>query len=126
MSAGLTVKYLAAYPQFGNALGLTSVNASSFTFTSGVSTTYTSYVAGYLDGEGRCKMYYTDGQSVALPQLVKVTQVSQVDSAGNTKVGGFYLTLGSWAAGSPDSASANSEVYLDQFGLILAAGTAYG
>jgi len=122
----LTVKTLSNYPQFGNALGLTNVDASAFTFTNGVSTTYTGYVAGYLDGEGRAKLFYTDGQSVALPSMVKATQVSQVDAAGNTKTGGYYITLGSWASASPDSASANSEIYLDQMGMIIAASTAYG
>ena len=123
----LSIKYLAAYPQFGNVLGLTSVDASSFTFTNGVdSSTYTGYIAGYVDGESRAKLFWTDGQSIALPKLVKVTQVSIVDAAGTTKTGGFYVTLGSWATGSPDSSSANSEIYLDQMGLLLAASTAYG
>lgn len=123
----LSIKYLSAYPQFGSAAGLTSVNASSFTFTNGVdSSTYTGYVAGYVDGESRAKLFWTDGSTIALPKLVKVTQVSQVDAAGTTKTGGYYLTLGTWASSSPDSSSANSEIYLDQLGLILAASTAYG
>jgi hypothetical protein len=123
----LSIKYLSNYPQFGSTAGLTNVDASSFSFTNGVdSSSYTGYVAGYIDGESRAKLFYTDGSTIALPKLVKVTQVSIVDAAGTTKTGGYYLSLGTWAPGSPDSASANSEIYLDQLGLIIAASTAYG
>jgi hypothetical protein len=123
----LTVANLSNYPQFGSTAGLTDVDAASFAFTSGVYTqSGTQYVAGYLDGESRAKLYYTDGSTIALPKLVKVTQVSIVDAAGNTRTGGFYITLGSWAAGSPDTPSANSEIYLDQMAIILLASTAYG
>lgn len=123
----LSIKYLSNYPQFGSAVGLTNVNASSFTFTNGVdSSTYTGYIAGYIDGEGRAKMYFTDGSTIPLPKLTKVTQVSQVDAAGTTKTGGFFITIGTWASASPDAASANSEIFLDQMGLLIAASTQYG
>lgn len=123
----LSIKYLSNYPQFGSAAGLTNVDASSFTFTNGVdNSTYTGYIAGYIDGESRAKLFYTDGSTIALPKLVKVTQVSIVDAAGTTKTGGYYISLGTWDKSSPDSASANSEIFLDQLGLLLAASTAYG
>lgn len=123
----LSIKLLSNYPQFGNPLGLTNVDASSFTFTNGVdSSSYTGAIAGYIDGEARAKLFYTDGQSVALPHLVKVTQVSIVDAAGTTKTGGYFITLGSWSSASPDSASANSEIFLDQMGMLIAASTNFG
>lgn len=123
----LSIKFLSNYPQFGSAAGLTNVDASSFTFTNGVdNSTYTGYIAGYIDGESRAKLFYTDGSTIALPKLVKVTQVSIVDAAGTTKTGGYYISLGTWAPGSPDSASANSEIFLDQMGLLIAASTQYG
>lgn len=123
----LSIKYLSNYPQFGSAAGLTNIDASSFTFTNGVdNSTYTGYIAGYIDGESRAKLFYTDGSTIALPKLVKVTQVSIVDAAGTTKTGGYYISLGTWAPGSPDSASANSEIFLDQMGLLIAASTLYG
>lgn len=124
MAAGLTVLYLGGYPATP---GGTVVDASSFTFTNGVSTTNAgNYIAGYMDGENRAKFFYTDGSTVALPKLVSVKQVSIVDSAGNTKTGGFYVTLGSWSSTSPDASSANSEIFLDQSGLLLQAGTSFG
>jgi hypothetical protein len=125
MSAGLTVQNIGSYPAFE---GATSVD-SGLSFTNGVYTqSGTQYVAGYLDGESRAKMFYTDGAAISLPTLVKVTRVSQVDAAGTTKTGGYYVVL-SWpagSAGSPDLSSVNSQIFLDQFGILLFAGTAYG
>jgi hypothetical protein len=124
MAAGLSVLALYGYP--GNVVSGSLVDASSFTYSSGVSTTNAgSYIAGYMDGENRAKFFYTDGSSIALPTLVSVTQVSIVDSAGNTKTGSYLVTL-SYAAGSPDATSANSEIFLDPYGLLIKAGTAYG
>ena len=123
----LSIKYLSSYPQFGFNGTPTSVDGSSFTFTNGVdSTSYTGYVAGYVDGEGRATLFKTDGVAVALPKLVEVKQVSIVDAAGTTKTGGYYIILGSWSSLSPDASSINSEIYVDQMGLIIAASTAYG
>jgi len=124
MAAGLSIYYLYGYP--GNVASSSLVDSSSFTYTSGVSTTHAgAYIAGYLDGENRAKMFYTDGSSIALPTLVSVTQVSMTDASGTSKTGGYYVVL-SFAAGSPDATSANSEIYLDQNGLLIVAGTAYG
>lgn len=117
----LTVLNLGQYPS-----NSTQVDASSFTYTNGVSTTNAgSFIAGYMDAENRAKFFYTDATPTALPTLVSVSQVSQVDSAGNTKTGGFLVTL-SYSAGSPDATSANSEIFLDQSGLLIKASTSTG
>jgi hypothetical protein len=102
------------------------VDPSAFTFTNGVSTTNAgSFIVGYLDGESRAKMFYTDGSTVSLPTLVSVSQITYVDSAGTTKTGGYVVVL-NYSAGSPDSTSANSEIFLDDGGLLLKASTAFG
>lgn len=117
----LTVLNLGQYPADG-----TSVDASSFTYTSGLSTTNAgSYIAGYMDAENRAKFFYTDGASIPLPTLTQVTQVSIVDAAGTTKTGAYYVVV-AFNAASPDATSANSEIYLDQSGLLIKASTQYG
>lgn len=124
MSAGLGVYYLYGYP--GNVASGSLVDVSSFTYSSGISTTHAgAWIAGYMDGENRAKFFYTDGSTIALPTLTSVTNVSIVDSAGNTKTGGYNVVL-SYAAASPDATSANSEIFLDPYGLLIYAGTAYG
>jgi hypothetical protein len=120
----LTVAYLSSYPQFGPAP--TQTYAATYTFTNGLYTqSGTQYVAGYLDGENRAKFFYTDGATIALPKLVTITQISQVDSAGTTKTGDFVVTL-SYTAGSPDATSANSQIFLDAQGLLILAAGQYG
>lgn len=117
----LSIKYLGKYPA-----NSTQVDASTFTYTNGVdSTTYTGYIAGYLDGENRAKLFYTDATPTPLPTLTSVTQVSQVDAAGTTKTGAYYVQL-AFSPLSPDATSANSEIYLDQSGLLIAASTSTG
>lgn len=117
----LSVLNLGPYPS-----NSTQVDASSFTFTNGVSTTNAgSYIAGYMDAENRAKFFYTDATPTALPQLVSVTQVSIVDAAGSTKTGSYIVTL-SYSAGSPDATSANSEIFLDTSGLLIKASTSTG
>lgn len=119
----LSVYTIAGYPAWG---GATNVDASSFTFTNGISTTHANaYIAGYMDGESRAKFFYTDGATIALPQLVQIAQVNIVDAAGSTKTGAYYVTL-SYTAASPDATSANGTIFLDEFGLLIAASTAYG
>jgi hypothetical protein len=44
-----------------------------------------------------------------------------VDAAGNTKTGGFYVEL-AYSAGSPDATSANSQIYLDEFAMLIISG----
>lgn len=119
----LSVLNIGSYPAFG---GATQVDASPFTFTAGVSTTNAgSSIVGYIDGENRAKLFYTDGATIPLPTLVSITQVSQVDSAGTTKTGGYYLNL-SYSALSPDATSANATIFLDEFGVLLKASTQFG
>jgi len=122
MAAGLAVVNIGGYPAYG---GATNVDAG-LTFSSGTYTPgSTTYIAGYLDGENRAKYFYTDGATIALPTLTKITQVSIVDAAGNTKTGAYNVIL-AYTAASPDATSANTQIFLDQFGLLLTAGTAYG
>lgn len=117
----LTVLNLGQFPA-----NSTQVDASSFTYTSGVSLTNAgSFIAGYIDGENRAKLFYTDAAPTALPTLVSVTQISQVDAAGTTKTGAYLVQL-SYSAGSPDATSANSEIFLDQSGLLIKASTSTG
>lgn len=119
----LSVLNISSYPAFG---GATQVDASSFTFTNGVSLTNAgSFIAGYLDNENRAKLFYTDGATIPLPTLVSVTQVSQVDAAGTTKTGGYYLNL-SYSGLSPDATSANATIFLDEFSLLVKASTQFG
>lgn len=106
-------------PAFGAATGNTN---AGLTFTSGVYTPGSAtYVAGYLDGENRAKLFFTDGSTIAVPTLVNITQVSIVDSAGTTKTGAYYMTL-SYASGSPDATSANTQIYLDDFAILITSG----
>lgn len=119
----LSVLNISSYPAFG---GATQVDASSFTFSAGVSTTNAgSYIAGYLDNENRAKFFYTDGTSIPLPTLTQVTEVLDVDASGTTKSGGYYLTL-AYSALSPDATSANATIFVDQFTLLIKASTQYG
>lgn len=123
MSAGLSVTTVGKYPAEG-----TQVDAG-LSFTNGVYTPgSTTYIAGYLDGESRAKIYYTDGVAISLPQLSKITQISQVDSAGTSKTGGYNIAL-TWPAassGSPDLSSVSSQIFVDQYCLLIIAGTAFG
>jgi hypothetical protein len=115
----LSVQNIGPVPAWGAASGSTNAGLS---FSSGVYTPgSTTYVAGYLDGENRSKLFYTDGSTIAVPTLTTITQVSIVDSAGNTKTGGYYVSL-TFAAGSPDATSANGTIFLDEFGLLIESG----
>ncbi len=115
----LTVQNIGPVPAWGAASGSTT---AGLTFTSGVYTPgSTTYVAAYYDGESRAKVFYTDGSTIAVPTLTQVTQVSQVDAAGNTKTGAYYVTL-SYAAGSPDATSDNTQIYIDEFGVLILSG----
>jgi hypothetical protein len=115
----LTVQNIGPVPAWGAAAGNTN---AGLIFTDGVYTPgSTTYVAGYLDGESRAKLFYTDGSTIAVPTLTQVNQVSIVDAAGNTKTGAYYVTL-SYAAGSPDATSANSQIYLDDFAMLIYSG----
>jgi hypothetical protein len=119
----LSVTTIGKYPAGG-----TQVDAG-LTFTSGVYTPgSTTYIAGYLDGENRAKLYYTDGVAISLPTLTNIKQNSIVDSAGTTKTGNYTINL-AWpaaTAGSPDLSSIGSEIMLDPYSLLIIASTAFG
>lgn len=118
----LSVTNVGSYPAFGGA----TQTIAGLTFTSNVYTPgSTTYVAGYIDGENRAKLFYTDGSTVALPTLTNITRTSQIDAAGTTKTGSYYVTL-AYSAGSPDATSANSQIYLDQFAILITSTAQYG
>ena len=118
----LTVTNIGEFPAFGGSTGkISGVSFSSNVYTPGSTT----YVAAYLDGENRAKFFYTDGATIALPTLTTITQISQVDAAGNTKTGSFVVVL-AYTAGSQDATSANSEIFLDEFGILITSTSQYG
>jgi len=115
----LTAQNIGPVPAWGAATGNTN---AGLTFTNGVYTPgSTTYVAAYLDGESRAKVFYADGTAIGVPTLTQIQQVTQVDSAGNSKTGGYYVTL-SYQAGSPDATSANSQIFLDEFAILIYSG----
>src|SRR5260221_12629262 len=114
----LSVSNLSSYPSMSFGVTLTQVNAPTYTFTNGVFTAGTVFVAGYLDGENRSKLFFTDGSTIPLPKMLNIKQVSQVDAAGTTKTGFYFLTLTAWSALSPDASSINSEIFLDADALL--------
>jgi hypothetical protein len=123
MAAGLTVQNIGQYPANGSSVD-SGLSFSSNVYTPGSTT----YLAGYLDGESRARLFYTDGSAISLPQLAKITRNSIVDSAGTTKTGSYTVTL-TWpaaSAGSPDLSSIGSEIFLDFQGMLIIAGTAFG
>lgn len=89
------------------------------------------YVAAYFDGEQRAKSYFAAGSVSApfvangFPSTVSVTQTSIVDSAGNTKTGGFLVKITPAAADTTNSNSPQT-VYVDQNAVFLIASTNNG
>lgn len=89
------------------------------------------FVAAYFDQENRARSYFAPG-SVTLPfvtngfpSTVSVTQVSQVDSAGTTKTGGFKVVIIPATADTQNSNSPQT-VFVDQNAVFLIAATNNG
>lgn len=112
--------YISAYPATGSG-GTVGV------FTPASAT----YVAGFLDGEQRCRLFYTDGTAIGLPSLKYIAQTLTSDagqvglSGTGTKGGGFKVVL---TANSSNLIDATSPMtfYLDGFAMLITAGTQYG
>lgn len=89
------------------------------------------FVAGYLDGEQRAKLFINssgaplNGIANSLPVTVSTAQDTIVDSAGNSKVGGWLVKINPAAA---DTTSLNSPqtVRVDQDAWFLVASTNNG
>jgi hypothetical protein len=89
-------------------------------FTNPLSSLTTSmYIAGFLDGSTRARMF---DASVALPQPT-VAPVQITDPQGNS-TGGYYLQL-TYASGSLDAGSPG-QFLLDQYAIVLVAAGANG
>jgi hypothetical protein len=103
-------------------MSLSLVAAASLTTSGG------QFIAGYLDGEERGRLFITSAGTPSitngLPSTVSVTQTSIVDSAGSTKVGGFKVLMLPAAVDTVDSSPMN--IYVDQSAWFLVATTANG
>lgn len=82
------------------------------------------FVAGFMDGSQVARMFYTDGNSVALPTIKYIAQTQYTDSVG-LKGGGFKLALTPSAANLVDATSP-MVFYLDGFTFLIIASTQYG
>lgn len=98
-----------------------------------VSAGVTQYVAGFLDGEQRSRIFYTDGSIIALPTMKYLQQFQYSDvgllgtnpSGGANKAGGFRIALTPASANLIDATSPMT-FYLDQNAMLIFASTAYG
>lgn len=118
----LSVATLAGYPAF--LAGNSPTDAATYSFTSGVYTPgSTTYVAGFMDGEMRAKLFAGAGSGgVGLPTLTSVTEV--LDPAGGTQIGQFVVRIAP-QAGSPDVLSWQT-FRLDPNALLIIASTSAG
>jgi hypothetical protein len=105
---------------YGNNLpGHLGEGATSFTGAISTLSASSQYIAGFLDGSERARLF---DASVALPQL-SVAPVQITDPQGNS-TGGYYLQL-TYASGSLDAGSP-AQFLLDQYAIVLVAGTSTG
>lgn len=122
----LSISPLGSFPQTG-----TQVDAPYQTYPY-TPTAGTVFVAGFLDGEQKSKLFYvnnTSGAVVPLPTLVSIKQtVSPIDPVGNTKTGGFTVQVlpGSGTGGISPDASSPDTYYLDVDAMIILASTNVG
>lgn len=104
---------------------LTAYPATGSGGTAGVYTPgNTYYVAGFLDGEQRARLFYTDGSTIGLPILKSITQTQYTDTV-STKGGGFKIVLTPNSANLIDATSPMT-FYLDGYAILILAGTQYG
>lgn len=113
LSAHTSAGTLAAFPTVGS-----GGTAGVFTPAGNV------FVAGFLDGEQRARLFYTDGSSVALPTIKFIAQTQYTDSVG-LKGGGFKVALTPSAANLVDATSPMT-FYLDGFAMLIIASTQFG
>lgn len=82
------------------------------------------FIAGYLDSDQKSRLFYTDGNAVALPTLKFIAQTQYTDSAG-LKGGGFKVALTPSANNLVDATSPMT-FYLSGFAMLIVASTQYG
>lgn len=106
-------------------MSLSLVAVASLTSTGGQN------VAGYLDGEQRSKLFINsagtpaNGIANSLPVTVSTTQITQVDAAGNSKVGGWKVVINPNSLDTTNFSSPQT-VFLDQSAWFLIASTSNG
>lgn len=106
-------------------MSLSLVAVGSLTSTGG------QFVAGYLDGEQRAKLFINasgtplNGIANSLPVTVSTSQITQVDSAGNSKVGSWKVAINTAAVDTTNFSSPQT-VFVDQDGWFLIASTNNG
>jgi hypothetical protein len=120
LTAHTDAAYIAAYPTVGSG------------GTVGVFTPSTSiYIAGFLDGSEKSRLFYTDGSTIALPLLKSISQTivsdaGQVGVSGTgTKGGGFKVVL-TPASNNLIDATSPMTFYLDGYTMLIIASTQYG
>lgn len=119
---GLTSYALSANTNVGtlNAFPVVGSGGTAGVWTAGASF----YCAGYMDGDQKSRLFYTDGNSVALPTIKFIAQTQYTDSVG-IKGGGFKIALTPSAANLVDATSPMT-FYLDGYAVLLIASTQYG
>ena len=128
----ITVGNYAATTTYGGSPGFTAVNAgfqgqgTQLVHTSGFANTW---IAGFLDGENRAKLFYTDGSTIALPTPVTTILHLYWNGAFGVAMPAYQFgpvdLLVSFATGSTDAAS--PALYkLDPNALVILASTQYG
>jgi hypothetical protein len=105
-------------------MSLSVVLASALTSSGG------QFVAAYIDGEQRGKTFLAPASSApavanTLPVTVSTAQTSIVDSAGNSKAGGWLIKISPAAADVVNSASPQN-IYVDNSAVFVIATTNNG
>lgn len=120
LTAHTDIAYISAYPATGS--------GGSF----GVYTPSGSiYCAGFLDGEQRSRLFYTDGSTIALPTIKSISQTTYSDvgeigvGTQAIKGGGFKLVL-TPASNNLIDATSPMTFYLDGYAILIVASTQYG
>ena len=106
----------------------TQTTFTNYTVTPTLTPGTTTYCAGFLDGELRSKLFYTDGSSIALPTISTISYIEYWNGAFGVgtpayEVGWFTLTV-KYATGSPDAASP-AVFRLDQNAILIVTTTSY-
>lgn len=106
-------------------MSLSLVAAASLTSSGGQN------VAGYLDGEQRAKLFINSsgtplsGIANSLPTTISTTQITQIDSAGNSKTGGWKVVIQSAAVDTVNYSSPQT-IFVDPDAWFLIASTSNG
>lgn len=113
LSAHTSAGALAAFPTTGS-------GGTAGVWTAGS----TVYCAGYIDGDQKSRLFYTDGSTVNLPTIKYIAQTQYTDSVG-VKGGGFKVALTPSANNLVDATSPMT-FYLDGYAMLIIASTSVG